>query len=176
MLSLSYYQASFLEDLNSSGVVYLVVGGKAMQAHGVLRETQDLDLFVSCAIENAVRLYPLVVKRVQLLSPECTPQVLSMPKKRIALPSLEAKEIDILTSMCALDFEFAASRSIEVEVGTTRFRALGLSELVYTKFVAASDINSLPQDRARDVNDIQMLLPLWVERYNSALNTGVGHQ
>lgn len=172
MLNLSSYQADFLEELNSSGVGYLVVGGKAMQAHGVPRETQDLDVFVFCPTENAARLFPLIAKRVQLLSQQFTPEALSMPKKRIVLPSCEAKEVDIFTSMCALDFEVASVRSIEVEVGKLKFRALGLSELIYTKLVAASDINSSPKDKARDVNDLQTLLSLWADQHNHALNTG----
>ena len=118
MLNLPSYQAAFLDELNSSGVGYLVVGGKAIQAHGLPRETQDLDVFVSCSTENAARLFPLIVKRVQLLGQKLTPEALSMPKKRIALPSLEAKEVDILTSMYALDFELASARSIQVNVGT----------------------------------------------------------
>lgn len=173
MPNLPSYQADFLEELNSSGVLYLVVGGKAMQAHGVLRETQDLDVFVSCSIENAARLFPLIVKRVQLRSQKLTQEALSNPKKRIALPSLEAKEVDILTSMYALDFELASVRSIEAHVDTLRFRALGLTELIYTKLVAASDINSSPKDKARDVNDLQTLLSLWADQHNFAGSTNL---
>jgi hypothetical protein len=90
-----------------------------------------------------------------------------MPRKRIALPSLEAKEVDIFTSMHALDIEHATARSIEVEASGLKFRVLGLSELIYTKLVAASDIKSSPEDTARDASDLQTLLSLWAGSHNS---------
>lgn len=45
-----------LESLNKSGVDYVIVGGVAMNFHGLIRATEDLDLFVRPDPENIERL------------------------------------------------------------------------------------------------------------------------
>lgn len=47
---------AILATLNRHGVRYVVVGGFAVAAHGVVRATEDLDLVVERAWENAARL------------------------------------------------------------------------------------------------------------------------
>ena len=42
--------------LNRHGVDYVVIGGVAMQAHGHVRSTQDLDVIAAWSEENTARL------------------------------------------------------------------------------------------------------------------------
>lgn len=46
----------FIQSLNDNRVRYLVVGGYAVALHGHPRYTQDLDIWISRAPENAVRI------------------------------------------------------------------------------------------------------------------------
>lgn len=45
-----------LAALNEAGVAYVVIGGVALNMHGLLRATEDLDLFVEPTAENVERL------------------------------------------------------------------------------------------------------------------------
>ena len=45
------------EALDSGGVLYLVAGGLAVNAHGVLRFTKDLDVVVQLIPENIARAF-----------------------------------------------------------------------------------------------------------------------
>lgn len=45
-----------IQALNSNEVDYAVVGGAAMNIHGLVRATKDIDLFVAPELENIARL------------------------------------------------------------------------------------------------------------------------
>lgn len=45
-----------IESLNRAGVEYVVIGGVAMNVHGLVRATEDLDLFVRAAPDNIERM------------------------------------------------------------------------------------------------------------------------
>ncbi len=45
-----------IQALNAEGVEYIVVGGVAMNVHGLLRATEDLDLFIRPTPDNVSRL------------------------------------------------------------------------------------------------------------------------
>jgi len=46
----------FLKALEQQNVQYVLVGGVALNAHGIVRATQDLDLFVKPEADNVARL------------------------------------------------------------------------------------------------------------------------
>jgi hypothetical protein len=45
-----------IEALNSAGVEYVVIGGVGLNVHGIIRATEDLDLFVRPDAGNVARL------------------------------------------------------------------------------------------------------------------------
>jgi len=47
--------SEFLKLLNDRGVRYLVIGGYAVGYHGYPRATNDLDVWIATAPENAAR-------------------------------------------------------------------------------------------------------------------------
>jgi len=169
MLALTSYQTEFVHELLNARIAFLVVGGRAMQAHGIDRATRDLDIWISRGGDNPERVYPVLAKRMEIPSPRLNAHALRGMKKLICLPSAEAKEVDVLTSLGALDFELASSAGVDVDYGGASFRVLGLPELVYSKTVSAT-CNESPQARARDVADLDLLLELWRKRHNPALN------
>jgi len=45
-----------VRELNQQGVEYMVIGGIALALHGVVRATEDIDLFIEPTSENIARL------------------------------------------------------------------------------------------------------------------------
>jgi hypothetical protein len=45
-----------IKSLNDSGVEYVVIGGVAINLHGLVRATEDLDIFVRPDVENITKL------------------------------------------------------------------------------------------------------------------------
>lgn len=45
-----------IASFNAEGVEYVIIGGVAMNLHGLLRATEDLDVFVRASAENVERL------------------------------------------------------------------------------------------------------------------------
>jgi hypothetical protein len=93
----------FLKDLNSSEVRYLVIGGYAVKFYGCREAVEDLDLLIDDSVENAERLYPIIV-RVLGSTPNFHWQELSLPEKQLKISKLK---IDILTSSRSVAFSTA---------------------------------------------------------------------
>jgi hypothetical protein len=51
-----------LDDLNRTGVRYVLIGGIALIRHGVVRATRDVDVILAPESENLERLRALIVK------------------------------------------------------------------------------------------------------------------
>ena len=163
MPTLTSFQSIFVAELQATEVPFLVIGGKAIQAHGIERLTQDLDILVSRIGTHSDKLLPLVAKRMARTSPKLTAEMVRLPQKRVCLPDTQDNEVDILTSIGALDFELAAEMSVVISFGEVSLKVLGLEELIYSKAVAASK-NEAPETRRRDREDLQKLLALWESR------------
>jgi hypothetical protein len=159
VLPLTAYQSKFLQELSAAGIGLLVIGGKALQAHGLRRETRDLDVLVSRSGDNPERLYALLARRLPHPNPKLSPEWLRLPRKLVSLPTTEDKEVDVLTWIDALDFDSVIERSIEVPVSNARVRGTGLAELVYLKLISF-EANEHPETKARDLKDLQALMRL----------------
>ncbi len=166
MVALNAYQSAFVQELQYAGVDFLVIGGRAMQGHGIERETGDLDIFVSRSGDNPERLFPIIEKHNENPSPKLTLEWLRQPDKRV---ELENEGVDVITSIGALDFDLAAARSVKVSFGELTLSILGLPELIYSKLVSVAR-NTSPA-KERDLKDLETLVTIWRERHNPSLNT-----
>ncbi len=90
---------------NEEKVEYLVVGAYALAAHGFVRATGDIDLWIRCSKENAERIIRALAKfgaplfdltRDDLMKPGLIFQIGIIPRR-----------IDILTSIDGVTFEDA---------------------------------------------------------------------
>jgi hypothetical protein len=166
VLPLTAYQSKFLQELSAARIGFLVIGGKALQAHGLRRETRELDVLVSRSRDNPECLYPLLARRLPHPNPKLSPEWLRLPRK-LSLPTTEDKEVDVLTWIDALDFDSAIERSIEIPVSNARVRVAGLAELVYLKLISF-EANEDPETKARDLKDLQALMRLCTNDSSSA--------
>ncbi|MFO1006403.1 MAG: hypothetical protein U0929_10625 [Planctomycetaceae bacterium] len=94
-----------LSAFNEAGVEYLVVGAYALAAHGLVRSTGDIDLWIRPTLENASRVMSaLRIFRAPLgdltLEDLCSPDLVF----QIGLPP---RRIDILTSIANVEFDEA---------------------------------------------------------------------
>lgn len=156
MSVLSPHQRELMKDLSDAGVLYVVVGGKAMQAHGLKRASQDLDLWVSPDTANVERLLPLLVRRVT--EPvDLTSGWLAQPGRKVALQGAqEGDESEVLTSMHNLDFNDVFSRSRRLHVDGLDVLVASIEDLACIKQLNI-DAGQDAGLNARDLADLRML-------------------
>jgi hypothetical protein len=151
--------ASFAEE----GIRYLVVGGVAVNLHGVPRFTGDLDVVLALDDENLARMTALMEKRgyehrlpVDLaeFSQEKTVRRYLKEKNLIAYTFQSGKEpqmdIDVLVGE-SLGFAALDRRKTIVPVWDIEVPVISLDDLIDMKRRA---------NRSQDVQDVQALLEL----------------
>ena len=132
--------------LNDAGAEYLVVGAHALAAHGHVRATKDLDVWIRASPENASRVYralgsfgaPLHGLSVEDLSgPDLIFQI-GVPPVRI----------DIITSIDGVEFDSAWRERMPSEYGDQRVHVLSRRHLIENKKASG---------RLQDLADVEFL-------------------
>jgi hypothetical protein len=79
----------FLKLLGSNGVEYLLIGGYAVNVHGCVRTTNDLDIWINVNTENAARI-DRSVRQFGFAAAELTADLFLTPNNviRMGLPPL----------------------------------------------------------------------------------------
>jgi hypothetical protein len=126
--------SDMLSALNDAGVEYLIVGAYALAAHGNVRATGDIDIWVRPTPENAQRVWQaLGAFRAPRrdLKPEdfCDPDVVY----QIGIPPTR---IDILTSIDGVTFDDAWPHRTETTLNGVKLNVLGPKELLFNKRAA----------------------------------------
>jgi hypothetical protein len=118
--------------LNEEGVEYLVVGAHALAAHGYPRATGDIDLWIRCSHENALRVWR-VLCRFGAPMQDLTVGDLSTPDVvfQIGIPP---RRIDILTSIAAVTFEEAWPRRKTILADNVQISVIGREDLLRNKW------------------------------------------
>lgn len=147
--------------LNEADVRYLVAGGLAVNAHGYLRFTNDIDLVVALDPENIIQSFsalerlgyrPLVpITAEQFAKPELRQQWIEdkgMQVLNFFSDQHRETTIDVFVYE-PFDFETEYSASMQAEL---------MSDL-YTRFVSIPALIRMKEtaNRPRDVDDIQHL-------------------
>lgn len=135
-----------LSAFSDAGVEFLLVGAYALSAHGLVRATGDLDLWVRSTKENAARVHrallafgaPAEQVRVEdFIKPESVIQ--------IGVPPLR---VDVLTSISGVEFEEAWSARITLRLDGIEVPVLSRKHLIANKRAA---------DRPKDRLDLRWL-------------------
>jgi hypothetical protein len=138
--------SDLLATFNAFAVEYLVVGAHALAAHGHVRATKDLDVWVHPTTENASRtlaalgsfgapLHDLAV--ADLAQPGLIFQI-GIPPVRI----------DIITSIDGVDFPPAWTARIQAQLGSVPVPVLSREHLIANKKAAG---------RLQDLADVERL-------------------
>ena len=120
-----------LSALNGCGAKYLVVGGYAVMLYTEPRYTKDLDIWVECTPDNALRVYRALAGFGAPLA-GIRPEDFAVPDLIYQL-GVPPSRVDILTSISGVDFEEAWRRRTEAEFGNIQTMFIGLGDLIANK-------------------------------------------
>jgi hypothetical protein len=105
----------FLKLFNSNGVEYLLIGGYAVNVHGYVRTTNDLDIWVHADPDNSIRI-DQALRQFGFATPLLTPD-LFLSKNNVVRMGLPPIRIEILTSISGVEFEacYAEKETVQME-------------------------------------------------------------
>ena len=129
-----------------AGVEFVVVGAYALAAHGYVRATGDLDLWVGATPENAARVL-LALQRFGAPTQGLTVADLATPDVVVQI-GVAPRRIDVLTGIDGVDFGEAWTVRMTVDVDGLRVPVLCREHLVQNKRATG---------RPRDLADLDAL-------------------
>ena len=135
-----------LVEFNDRQVEYLLVGAHALAAHGHVRATQDLDVWVRPSPENAKR----VMEGLRAFgSPlhDLTEKDLSTPGVVFQI-GVEPIRIDVMTAIDGVQFDEAWSSRMVSKFGDQPVAVLSKQHLIQNKLAAG---------RKQDLADVEAL-------------------
>ena len=154
-LFLNSLELELLSRFNSFGVRYLVIGGHAVQSHGYLRSTKDVDVFIDTSGDNPSR----VVAALQSLGfsgNDLSADRFSEPKKQIPLGQYCT---ELLTSPDGPTFEEAHVRRVIANENGVTVPVVSYDDLLQQKRKLG---------RTLDIADIEALEKIHSEGRNQA--------
>jgi hypothetical protein len=135
-----------LAAFNARGVEYLVVGAHALAAHGLVRATKDLDVWVRPEPENARRVLVALAAFGAPLQ-DLTQDDFSHAGLIFQI-GVEPIRIDVITAIDGVTFEEAWRDRVEVGFADQRVSVLSQRHLIQNKRAAG---------RAQDLVDVKWL-------------------
>ena len=140
--------ADLLMCFDDAGVEYLVVGAYALAAHGHVRATGDIDVFVRPTDSNAQCVYNALIEFGAPVAQHGVVAADFAAPGTVYQLGLPPRRIDILTQLSGVSFDEAASESIVGNLANRSVRFPGLLALIKNKRAAG---------RAKDLADAQVL-------------------
>ena len=139
-------QISLLAAFGEAGVEYAVVGGVAVNAHGYVRATHDLDIFIRPTEENAHAAFEALRRLGVPLAGLDSSDLLDDEENLRFGP--EEDHVDILASIGTMPFDQVWRNRVETMV-----------EAVLITFISKADLieNKRQVGRLRDLADVEEL-------------------
>jgi hypothetical protein len=137
----------FLSLLHSHGVKYLLIGGYAVGYHGYPRATNDLDIWVALAPENAERIVA-ALRAFGFDLPELSANLFLQDESMVRM-GVPPVRIELTTSISGVSFdECYAGRIVEtldgVEVNIINLQHLKINKKASGSFKDLNDLENLP--------------------------------
>ncbi len=151
---------TLLKELNKKRIKYIVVGGIAINLHGIPRMTYDLDLILDFTDSNIIKFVKLF-KRLGY-KPRVPVKIMDFAKKdkrerwikkknmkafNLFNPSAIVREVDIIMGS-PVDYKIAKKNVIYVKLQNTTIPVIGIKDLIKMKKVT---------NRLQDNSDIRYL-------------------
>ena len=152
--------------LNEHHVKHLVIGGAAVNLHGFIRVTNDLDIFIFLDEKNVdkfskamkeLKFIPRIPVEISDLADENKVAIWIKEKnmKVFSLINLDTDEVIDVMVMKYIDFEKAYANKKVVNIGEIEVPIISISDLIKLKEISG---------RAQDIMDIKMLLKIMEQK------------
>jgi Nucleotidyl transferase of unknown function (DUF2204) len=130
-----------LSELNAHAVEFLVIGSHALAAHGHVRATKDIDVWVRAEPDNATRVIA-ALKAFGAPTNEVTEGDFASPGITFQI-GVEPVRIDIITDVDGITFQPAWENRVSAEYGGEPVFVISRYDLIANKLAAGR-----PQDLA----------------------------
>ena len=138
---------SFVRLLNEATVEYVILGGHAVIAHGYLRTTGDVDIFVRPSVENAQKLV-VVMNRYGYTNGEFELDDFTRIPSFLSFSRYD-NSIDVMTFTPGVTFEECYQNRLVLDIDGIAVSFINLRELIKNKRAVG---------RPQDLVDIENLL------------------
>lgn len=135
-----------LKCLNAAGADYIMVGGWAVNMHGYIRATIDLDLWIMASRENAEKVYSALTAFGAPLS-DVTPLDFATDGVIFQIGVAPCR-IDIINKIDGLAYAEAAPRAVSKVIDGVPVRVLSIEDLI---------VNKRASGRTKDLADAEIL-------------------
>ena len=135
-----------LKCLNKAGVDYIMVGGWAVNMHGYIRATIDLDIWIMTSRDNADKVYAALKDFGAPLS-DVTPEDFATDGTIFQIGVAPCR-IDIINKIDGLTYEDASPRAVLKNIDDVPVRILSLEDLIANKRASG---------RTKDLADAEIL-------------------
>jgi hypothetical protein len=123
-----------LRALSAADAEFLIIGAHAVAAHGYLRGTRDLDIWIRPTPENASRVWRALLDFGAPVR-DVTVHDLSTPGIIYQI-GIEPARIDLLTEPAGVEFVEAWANRVMTKVNGEEFPFLGKADLIRSKRAA----------------------------------------
>ena len=123
-----------LNELSAAGAEFMVIGAHALAAHGYVRATKDLDIWVRPTAENAQRVWKALVSFGAPLRDMSVDDFAT--RGTIYQMGIDPDRIDIITEPAGAEFEEAWERRLTAVVDGVPYPVIGREDLIATKRAA----------------------------------------
>jgi hypothetical protein len=130
-----------LSAFSEEKVNFMLVGAYAVAAHGLPRATGDIDLWIECSSENALRVWRALKKFGAPLA-ELSEADLQNRGTVVQL-GVTPRRIDILTEITGVEFSEAEPHKLNLKIEGIQVPVIGRAELIKNKSALGR-----PQDQA----------------------------
>lgn len=150
-------QLSLFAAFAAAGVEYAVVGGVAVNAHGHVRNTRDLDIFIRPTVENAEAAFS-ALQQLGVPLEGSEPSDLLIDYEHFQIHSANGR-VDILPSIGDMPFDTVWRNHIQTVVEGIPVRFISKEDLIENKrqvgrLVDLADVERLERIAESDVLDL----------------------
>lgn len=135
-----------IAEFNAQGVEYIVVGAHALAAHGHVRATKDLDVWIRPTLDNARRVH-MALRAFGAALHDLTVEDLASPGVIFQM-GVEPLRIDVITAIDGVLFDDAWPRRLKTTFADQSASVLSREDLIKNKSTAA---------RRQDLADVEWL-------------------
>jgi hypothetical protein len=138
----------FLRLLNSNSAEYLLIGGYAVNAHGYVRMTNDLDIWVKPCRENASRI-DRALREFGFGGTDLDSDLFAKPGKTVRM-GVPPMRLELLTLVSGVDFDECYAERETIEIEDLLIPVISLARLRENKAAAGRpkdllDLDNLPK-------------------------------